>query len=77
MKRYSMVDGKPPGNQGIHDAKRVPRLRKWWQVKDTITLDIQEDIPDFEKEYPEFTGWESVGFQRGLGRELWQIEKPA
>ena len=48
------------------------KRKKWWQSK-KIKLNIEEDIPDFEKDYPEFTGWESIGFQRGLGRELWQI----
>lgn len=28
---------------------------------------------DLDKEFPEFTGWESIGFHRGLGREFWQI----
>ena len=28
---------------------------------------------DLEKDYPEFKGWEAIGFQRALGRELWQI----
>ncbi len=28
---------------------------------------------DLDKEFPEFQGWESIGFHRGLGREFWQI----
>ncbi|NMC06657.1 MAG: hypothetical protein GYA24_15675 [Candidatus Lokiarchaeota archaeon] len=28
---------------------------------------------DLDKQYPEFLGWESIGFHRGLGREFWQI----
>ncbi|MHA1682865.1 MAG: hypothetical protein ACTSUE_18145 [Promethearchaeota archaeon] len=28
---------------------------------------------DLENEYPEFKGWEAIGFHRPLGRELWQI----
>ncbi|MHA1699992.1 MAG: hypothetical protein ACTSWN_14220 [Promethearchaeota archaeon] len=30
-------------------------------------------IPDLEEEFPEFKGWESIGFHRGLGREFYQI----
>nr|MDO8114471.1 hypothetical protein [Candidatus Sigynarchaeota archaeon] len=38
----------------------------------------QESTPgdkawDLDKDFPEFTGWESIGFHRGLGREFWQI----
>jgi hypothetical protein len=28
---------------------------------------------DLDKQFPEFQGWESIGFHRGLGREFWQI----
>lgn len=28
---------------------------------------------DFDDEFPEFKGWESIGFHRALGKELWQI----
>jgi hypothetical protein len=31
------------------------------------------DKYDLDKEFPEFQGWESIGFHRGLGREFWQI----
>ncbi|MEX2758164.1 MAG: hypothetical protein Q6365_022510, partial [Candidatus Sigynarchaeota archaeon] len=30
------------------------------------------DTFDLEKEYPEFKGWESIGFHRPLGDEMWQ-----
>ncbi len=30
-------------------------------------------ITDLEEEFPEFQGWESIGFHRGLGREFYQI----
>ncbi len=28
---------------------------------------------DIDKDFPEFRGWESIGFHRGLGREFWQL----
>ncbi len=28
---------------------------------------------DLDAEYPEFKGWEAIGFHRGIGREFWQI----
>ncbi len=28
---------------------------------------------DLDSQYPEFQGWESIGFHRGVGREFWQI----
>ncbi|MFX0102430.1 MAG: hypothetical protein ACFFCS_22885, partial [Candidatus Hodarchaeota archaeon] len=51
------------------------KKKKWYQSKklDEIELDIKEDIEDFEKDFPEFDGWESIGFHRSLGKELWQI----
>lgn len=55
------------------DNQIAKKDEKESKPKKKLKLDIREDIPDFEKEYPEFTGWESIGFHRGLGRELWQI----
>ncbi|MFX0102429.1 MAG: hypothetical protein ACFFCS_22880 [Candidatus Hodarchaeota archaeon] len=54
-------------------GEQKEQKRKWWQPKKKFKLAIEEDIHDFEKEFPEFKGWESIGFHRGLGRELWQI----
>ncbi len=37
---------------------------------------VFEDVEkkfDIDKEFPEFQGWESIGFHRGLGREFWQL----
>jgi hypothetical protein len=37
---------------------------------------VIEDVTnqyDIEKQFPEFPGWESIGFHRGLGREFWQL----
>jgi hypothetical protein len=28
---------------------------------------------DLEKQFPEFKGWEAIGFHRPLGQELWQV----
>ena len=28
---------------------------------------------DLDEEFPEFKGWEAIGFHRALGKELWQI----
>ena len=41
--------------------------------KKKFKLEIETDIEDFDEKYPEFQGWETVGFHRGLGREFWQL----
>jgi len=40
-----------------------------------IKIDPGETVKkyDLDKEFPEFTGWEAIGFHRGLGREFWQV----
>lgn len=30
-------------------------------------------VVDYDEQFPEFQGWESIGFHRGLGREFWQL----
>jgi hypothetical protein len=38
-------------------------------------LDAIADKFDIGKDYPEFKGWELIGFHRGLGREFWQASE--
>ncbi|MHA1793931.1 MAG: hypothetical protein ACTSVI_14920, partial [Promethearchaeota archaeon] len=57
-KNKTLQSGKIEENQGFRDDKR-----------ENIT---KEDF-DLEKEFPEFKGWEEIGFQRPLGRELWEV----
>ena len=40
------------------------------------SLQNQDEIAqkyEIETKFPEFIGWESIGFHRGLGREFWQL----
>ncbi|MFX0103555.1 MAG: hypothetical protein ACFFCS_28595 [Candidatus Hodarchaeota archaeon] len=54
---------------GPEKGEKPAKLKKWQRVK----LSIVEDIPDLEEEFPEFKGWEMIGFHRGLGQEFWQL----
>ncbi|MBD3187268.1 hypothetical protein GF325_10595 [Candidatus Bathyarchaeota archaeon] len=47
----------------------MSRIKQWIAKKKKAAFD-EFDLDD---EYPEFKGWEAIGFHRSLGRELWQI----
>lgn len=40
---------------------------------DESASDFSSPQFDIDQKFPEFTGWESIGFHRGLGREFWQL----
>ncbi|MFX0103626.1 MAG: hypothetical protein ACFFCS_28955 [Candidatus Hodarchaeota archaeon] len=42
------------------------------QSKDKA-IEADVDRFDTDKQFPEFKGWEAVGFHRPLGKELWQV----
>ncbi|MBD3185460.1 hypothetical protein GF325_01425 [Candidatus Bathyarchaeota archaeon] len=35
--------------------------------------DMDSSLFDLDEEYPEFTGWEAIGFHRPLGDEFWEL----
>ena len=73
-----LMDPKDKEEQGSppdHDAGRVPGVDAIEMAGQERVLDAKEAIAafDLDEEYPEFSGWDSLGFQRPLGQELWQV----
>ena len=57
-------------DEGMHFKQEDEKL-----ILEETSIDEQKEpeISDLEEEFPEFKGWESIGFHRGLGREFYQI----
>nr|MDO8111412.1 hypothetical protein [Candidatus Sigynarchaeota archaeon] len=66
------VEGEKKLNQGVAGKKS---LKERWTAEyiERFRKDKAADPFDLEKEFPEFKGWEAIGFHRSLGQELWQI----
>jgi hypothetical protein len=75
----------PPSNPGKKPKTALEKLQKFIgffkyrtdtaesKSEKSAALDAIADKFDIGKDYPEFKGWELIGFHRGLGREFWQL----
>ncbi|MHA1717377.1 MAG: hypothetical protein ACTSXP_17175, partial [Promethearchaeota archaeon] len=58
----------------VHRRIKSRNLKQaWLELVQDFQKEKAEDKYDLENEFPEFKGWEQIGFQRALGKELWEI----